>query len=101
MRYYVTDLAPWFDHSDSIKHFGSILPALAVSCPPLLNAILALASQHLSLTGRMNASVSLHYQDECFSTLLPDLQARAFEAPMLAAVNLIRVTIAMAGERFL
>lgn len=91
MHHYVNNIAPWFDHSDNIKHFGCILPNLAVSCPPLLSAILALASRHLCLRGELEESVALHYQDECFRTLLPDLQTRAFEAPMLAAVNIIRV----------
>ena len=98
MRYYVTDLTPWFDHSDTIKHFGSVLPTLAVTCPPLLNAIFAIASQHLSLMGRLDSSVSLHYQDECFRTLLPDLKTKAFEAPMLAAVSIIRITVHMTSR---
>lgn len=98
MRYYVTELTPWFDHSDTIKHFGSVLPGLAVTCPPLLNAILALASQHLSLLGKLDGSITLHYQDKCFRTLLPDLQTKAFELPMLAAVNIIRITVHMTSE---
>lgn len=98
MRYYVTDLTPWFDHSDTIKHFGSVLPTLAVTCPPLLNAIFAIASQHLTLMGKLDSSISLHYQDECFRTLLPDLQTRAFEAPMLAAVSIIRITVHMTSK---
>lgn len=98
MRYYVTDLTPWFDHSDTIKHFGSVLPTLAVTCPPLLNAIFAIASQHLSLMGKLDSSISLHYQDECFRTLLPDLKTKAFEAPMLAAVSIIRITVHMTSR---
>jgi hypothetical protein len=98
MRYYVTDLTPWFDHSDTIKHFGSVLPTLAVTCPPLLNAIFAIASQHLSLMGKLDSSTSLHYQDECFRTLLPDLNTKAFEAPMLAAVSIIRITVHMTSR---
>jgi hypothetical protein len=98
MRYYVTDLTPWFDHSDTIKHFGSVLPTLAVTCPPLLNAIFAIASQHLSLMGKIDSSISLHYQDECFRTLLPDLKTKAFEAPMLAAVSIIRITVHMTSK---
>ena len=98
MRYYVTDLTPWFDHSDTIKHFGSVLPMLAVTCPPLLNAMFAIASQHLHLMGKLDSSVSLHYQDECFRTLLPDLETKAFEAPMLAAVSIIRITVHMTSE---
>ena len=98
MRYYVTDLTPWFDHSDTVKHFGSVLPTLAVTCPPLLNAIFAIASQHLSLMGQLDSSISLHYQDECFRTLLPDLKTKAFEAPMLAAVSIIRITVHMTSK---
>lgn len=100
MRYYVTDLTPWFDHSDTIKHFGSVLPTLAVTCPPLLNAIFAIASQHLSLMGKLDSSISLHCQDECFRTLLPDLKNKAFEAPMLAAVSIIRITVHMTGTYY-
>ena len=101
MRYYVTELTPWFDHSDTIKHFGSVLPTLAVTCPPLLNAIFAMASQHLSLMGKLDSSISLHYQDECFRTLLPELKTKAFEAPMLAAVSIIRITIHMTSKSFM
>jgi hypothetical protein len=100
MRYYVTDLTPWFDHSDTIKHFGSVLPTLAVTCPPLLNAIFAIASQHLCLMGKLDSSVSLYYQDECFHTLLPELQTKAFEASMLAAVSIIRITVHMTGKPY-
>jgi hypothetical protein len=100
MRYYVTDLTPWFDHSDTIKHFGAVLPTLAVTCPPLLNAIFAIASQHLSLMGKLDSSISLHYQDECFRTLLPDLKTKAFEAPMLAAVSIIRITVHMTSRYY-
>jgi len=98
MRYYVTDLTPWFDHSDTVKHFGSVLPTLAVTCPPLLNAMFAIASQHLSLMGKLDSSISLHYQDECFRTLLPELKTKAFEAPMLAAVSIIRITVHMTSK---
>jgi hypothetical protein len=101
MRYYVTDLTPWFDHSDTIKHFGSVLPTLAVTCPPLLNAIFAIASQHLCLMGKLDSSVSLYYQDECFRTLLPELQTKAFEASMLAAVSIIRITVHMTGKSYI
>jgi hypothetical protein len=100
MRYYVTDLTPWFDHSDTVKHFGSVLPTLAVTCPPLLNAIFAIASQHLCLMGKLDASVSLYYQDECFRTLLPELHTKAFEASMLAAVSIIRITVHMTGKSY-
>jgi hypothetical protein len=100
MRYYVTDLTPWFDHSDTIKHFGSVLPTLAVTCPPLLNAIFAIASQHLCLMGKLDSSVSLYYQDVCFRTLLPELQTKAFEASMLAAVSIIRITVHMTGKPY-
>jgi hypothetical protein len=100
MRYYVTDLTPWFDHSDTIKHFGAVLPTLAVTCPPLLNAIFAIASQHLCLMGKLDSSVSLYYQDECFRTLLPELQTKAFEASRLAAVSIIRITVHMTGKPY-
>ena len=97
MRYYVNELARWFDHSDSHRHFATVVPELACKSPPLLNAILAFASKHLSLMGKLDSSVTLRYQDACFKALLPELQEKAFEGERLAAVIILRLVVQMAG----
>ena len=97
LRYFVTDLADWFDAADVHKHFASTIPELAFNCPALYYSILALSSKHLSIQGNLDVSVSLKYQDACYKALLPDLQERAFEAPYLAAVLMLRLALHMKG----
>lgn len=93
MRYYITNLARWFDGSD--KQFTCVVPELAASSPMLLNAILAFSAKHLSLMGKLDEAVSLRYQDACYQALLPDLQQKAFEAEQLVAVILLRLSVQM------
>ncbi|KAK5173644.1 uncharacterized protein LTR77_002325 [Saxophila tyrrhenica] len=89
-RYYVTDLAAWFDETDTQKHFTFAIPQLAQGCASLMNAILAFSAKHLSLQGKLPEAVSLHYTDACYKLLLPRLQEKAFAASGLAAVLLLR-----------
>ncbi|KAK5122425.1 hypothetical protein LTR85_004009 [Meristemomyces frigidus] len=95
MRYYIANLAKWFDGCDDVKHFTCHVPELAASSPMLLNALLAFSAKHLSLKGRLNESVSLEYQDACYQALLPDLQQKAFQAEQLLAVILLRLSMQM------
>ncbi|KAK4540234.1 hypothetical protein LTR36_009639 [Oleoguttula mirabilis] len=95
MRYYIANLARWFDGCDEVKHFTCRVPQLAASSPMLLNAILAFSAKHLSLMGRLDESVTLRYQDACYQVLLSDLQQKAFEAEQLLAVIFLRLSIQM------
>ncbi|KAK6387103.1 hypothetical protein LTS17_000369 [Exophiala oligosperma] len=47
MRYYIDQLAGWFDVGDPGQHFALTVPQRARRCPPLLNAIFTAASRHL------------------------------------------------------
>ncbi|KIW35631.1 uncharacterized protein PV07_02316 [Cladophialophora immunda] len=48
VRHFVDHLAYWFDLCDPEKHFEFIVPQLARTSPPLMNAILCVSATHLS-----------------------------------------------------
>ena len=97
LRYYKTVMCKWFDCCDPSKHWSTTILELAETCLPLKNAILAVASKHLSLIGNMDESVTLHYQSLAFRELLPALSSSAYELDMLAAVALLRFIVQMTG----
>lgn len=50
MQRYIDEVAIWMDSLDHQKHFGRIVPYLALKSPMLLNALLACGVKHLELT---------------------------------------------------
>ncbi|KAH8432772.1 uncharacterized protein LDX57_010399 [Aspergillus melleus] len=85
MRYFVEELAPWFDTCDIAKHFALVAPHRAKSCPPLLYAIYSASARHLSRRQIVNGSeilfagkklpllgeeTALEYQSLCISHLM-------------------------------
>ncbi|KAL4889687.1 hypothetical protein BDV59DRAFT_195499 [Aspergillus ambiguus] len=52
LRYFVEDLAKWFDLCDPERHFAVVVPQRARSCPPLLNAILSASARYFSTLPR-------------------------------------------------
>ncbi|RMD42973.1 hypothetical protein DV735_g2162, partial [Chaetothyriales sp. CBS 134920] len=48
MRYFIQQLAPWFDVGDPERTFALTVPQRARRCPPLLNAIFTAAARHLA-----------------------------------------------------
>ncbi|RMZ89649.1 hypothetical protein DV736_g3128, partial [Chaetothyriales sp. CBS 134916] len=48
MRYFIEQLAPWFDVGDPERTFALAVPQRARRCPPLLNAIFTAAARHLA-----------------------------------------------------
>ncbi|RMZ81900.1 hypothetical protein DV738_g1957, partial [Chaetothyriales sp. CBS 135597] len=48
MRYFIEQLAPWFDVGDPERTFALTVPQRARRCPPLLNAIFTAAARHLA-----------------------------------------------------
>ncbi|KIW70095.1 hypothetical protein PV04_02401 [Phialophora macrospora] len=56
MRYYIENLAPWFDVGDPARHFTLAVPQHARRCPPLLNAIFTLAARHLASLPRFKTA---------------------------------------------
>ena len=97
-RYYVTDLANWFDYADTQKHFTIVIPELAQSCAALRNAILALSAKQLHLQGKLHESISLRYQDACYNALLSNLHDKAFRPAGLAAGLILRLVLHMTCE---
>ncbi|PLB54079.1 hypothetical protein P170DRAFT_344579 [Aspergillus steynii IBT 23096] len=85
MRYFVEELAPWFDTCDAAKNFALIAPQRAKSCPPLLYAIFSASARHLSRRQIINGNEilfagkklpslgeerALEYQSLCISHLM-------------------------------
>ena len=48
LRYFIDNLARWFDLCDPEKHFELVVPQRARQCPPLMNAILTASARHLT-----------------------------------------------------
>lgn len=51
LQHFVTHLAPAFDFGDQYQTFATVVPRQAAICPPLFNALLALAELHQKHTG--------------------------------------------------
>ncbi|KAK3700010.1 hypothetical protein LTR37_016170 [Vermiconidia calcicola] len=51
----------------------------------------------LSAQGRLPISACLYYQDAAYKALLPEIKQKAFEAPYLAAVLMLRITLELTG----
>ncbi|KAL2013704.1 hypothetical protein VTN00DRAFT_1229 [Thermoascus crustaceus] len=86
MKYFVENLAKWFDLCDPKRHFTNTVPQRAFSCPPLLNAVLATSARHLSTLPRnhqnsiiakfchprflkLGEETSLQYHNKCIAHL--------------------------------
>ncbi|PYI00349.1 hypothetical protein BO78DRAFT_45223 [Aspergillus sclerotiicarbonarius CBS 121057] len=85
MRYFVEELAPWFDSCDAGKHFALVVPDRAARCPALLHAVYSASARHLSrcqstgsrpvaFAGRqlpdLGDGTALDYQTRCISYLV-------------------------------
>lgn len=87
LRYYIENLARWFDLCDPKKHFELVVPQRARTCPPLMNAVLTASARHLTTLKKYNADprnlyyeghslsginkeTALHYHDQCIKDLI-------------------------------
>lgn len=70
IRYFVSNLACWFDMCDPGRHFEREVPERAKSCPALLNAIYTASARHLCRVSNYDKSKMI----ECFGKALPDLR---------------------------
>jgi hypothetical protein len=61
------------DITDIQRHFAIDVPERALSCPVLLNALLAFAARHLSQTSEYDPAVAEHYHQECVRLMIPML----------------------------
>lgn len=46
---FISDVSPWLDFFDPLRHFGNLVPHLALSNVALMNALLAVAGRYISL----------------------------------------------------
>lgn len=90
MKYYQDYMCHWFDLCDtSHNHFKLTVPARAISCPTLLNAIFAVSSRHLSIAGQFDQYASDRYHQEC----LKHLSTVPFDEDALRKDDLLAATI--------
>lgn len=76
MQVFIDKVAIWMDSLDSQKHFGRVIPYLALGSPMLLNAFLACGVKHLTLVDGCiyKDDKALHYYDTATTQLLRNLQ---------------------------
>ncbi|OOF98322.1 hypothetical protein ASPCADRAFT_505262 [Aspergillus carbonarius ITEM 5010] len=48
LRYFAETLGKWFDLCDPERHFTTVVPQRARTCPPLLDAVLSASARHFS-----------------------------------------------------
>ncbi|PWY87106.1 hypothetical protein BO94DRAFT_556622 [Aspergillus sclerotioniger CBS 115572] len=48
LRYFAEALGKWFDLCDPQRHFTTVVPQRARTCPPLLDAVLSASARHFS-----------------------------------------------------
>lgn len=77
MRYFIQELAPWFDVCDPTRHFASVVPSRAFQSPTLLNAIYTASARHLaSLRDHSTIRDSLHWQGVTIPTMTVETAVR-------------------------
>lgn len=76
MQVFIEEVAIWMDSLDNQKHFGRVIPYLALKSPMLLNAFLACGVKHLTLVdgGSYKDDKALYYYDTATTQLLRSLQ---------------------------
>ena len=108
LRYFVDELACWFDICDPEKHFEFIVPQRARWCPPLRNAMLAASARHLSRVqpssklgpnstyyhdgypvADLTSETALQYHSEC----IKDLLKRSIDPEQTRDENLLAAAI--------
>ncbi|KAJ6009107.1 hypothetical protein N7499_000939 [Penicillium canescens] len=109
LRYFVEELAKWFDLCDPERHFGLVVPQRARTCAPLLNAILSASARHFTtlLKGRqkemtvkfsleqdliISEEAVLDYHNRCIAHLrfLASEPDAIMDENLLAAVVILR-----------
>ncbi|RFU23792.1 hypothetical protein B7463_g12547, partial [Scytalidium lignicola] len=69
-RYFIDNLACWFDLCDPECHFSLIIPQRALQCPALLYAIYTASARHLCRLDQYRNGNNVEYLGKC----LPDLK---------------------------
>lgn len=92
LRYFVNVMAPCLDLCDTARHFGLVVPQRAITCPTLMNAILAISARHLSRISNYDATVADKYLQKCLRHLIPRLNDKVaiMDENLLAATIVLR-----------
>ncbi|TVY34701.1 hypothetical protein LOCC1_G006819 [Lachnellula occidentalis] len=69
MRYFIDELACWFDLCDPERHFALVVPQRSQHCPALLNAIYTASARHLCRLDQYRKDDGVEYLEK----RLPDL----------------------------
>lgn len=105
-HHYITDIAPWYDLSDSSQFFGTRLPEIALENSLPFAAILALSAVHVSQTTAPSAKAAAEfYHGHCIRILIGlkdeghgEVDTRGLA---LASVCLLRSYEILSGTPFL
>ncbi|ODM23265.1 hypothetical protein SI65_00854 [Aspergillus cristatus] len=106
LRYFVEELARWFDICDSSNHFASLIPQRARECLTLRHAILAASARHFSTLSAsrqtdtfqkysmshsitINEETVLYYHNQCIT----DLRSLAGEPDAITDENLLAAVV--------
>ncbi|KAJ5609967.1 hypothetical protein N7510_006686, partial [Penicillium lagena] len=91
-HHYMEALAALLDITDIQRHFAVDVPELALSCPVLLNSLMAFSARHLSRTSSFDSAVADHYHHECVSLIIPMLDQKDLVADetLFAAAVILR-----------
>ncbi|KAI0438349.1 hypothetical protein F4803DRAFT_535442 [Xylaria telfairii] len=90
--HYVRNIAPLFDLCDHERHFATVVPQRATTCPPLLNALLAASAKHSCCFGLVSPLVADKYYQESLGTIIPMLSSETVvrDENLLAAIVILR-----------
>ncbi|KAH6880790.1 hypothetical protein B0T10DRAFT_495245 [Thelonectria olida] len=72
LRYYVTELAHWFDICDPRRRYQLLVPERARAYPPLRFAIFAVSARHLCRLPELKTPQGILYQGQLLPNLTPD-----------------------------
>ena len=74
------------------RHFAVDVPERALSCPVLLNALMAFSARHLSRISGVETSIADLYHQECVSLMIPMLDQKELVADetLFAAAAILR-----------
>jgi hypothetical protein len=104
-HHYITDIAPWYDLSDSSQMFGTRLPEAAANDNLLpFSAIMALSAMHLSQTTEPSAKKAAEFYHRRCVHLLIELKAEEENGDLnaqglaLASVCLLRSYEILSGR---
>ncbi|PSS28468.1 hypothetical protein M430DRAFT_132978 [Amorphotheca resinae ATCC 22711] len=91
-QHYMEHLAPLLDITDIQRHFGVDVPERAMSCPVLLNALLAFSARHLSRTSDYDPAIADYYHQKCVRLMIPMLDQKELVADetLFAAAVILR-----------